>query len=124
VTHRIRLARDDELTDNMTGNIDPDYQRRLDEQIESREKAHGAALRALEAAERAAQQATRAVRAATTARDKKHRASKEAVAWAHVQLRREELERIQRIMSTSPAAARYRGTSSYRPVPVRQGAAF
>ena len=124
MSHRVRLARDEELTANMTGRVDPSYQRRVDEQTESRMLAYAAAVRALESAEKVAQRAALSVQSATTARDKKRRASREAVAWAHVQLRWEELERIQRIMSTSPAAASYRGTSSYRPVPVRHGAAF
>jgi hypothetical protein len=119
IQHRVPI-----LSQNMTGKIDPEYQREVDATTHRLERDWANAQKSLEAATRRAERAERVAEVAKGRKRERSARDTLALAWATVELRRAELDRLGRIMSTSPAAAIHRGDKSFRPVPVRHGAAF
>lgn len=116
ITHRVPA-----YSQNMTGRIEPAYQREVDRSTSRLEREFAAASRALEAAENRAERALRKHEVAKGRKQSGTSRRELQVAWATVELRRDELERISRLMSSSPAGSTHRGDRSFRPVPVRHG---
>lgn len=102
--------------------ITPEYQAEVDRSTHKAMAAFERAQRRLRAAE---QRLERARAAQDRAADKRAaRTSKRelAVALELVELRREELRRIESLMKAAPASAEHRGVRGFRPVPVPGGA--
>lgn len=91
--------------------VTPEYQAEVDRSTDKAMAEWKRAQKRLEAAERRLAR-VQASRAAT-----RNRKRDLAVAAELVELRREELLRIEALMKAAPAAAQYRGVRSYRPVP-------
>lgn len=103
--------------------ITPGYQAEVDRSTHKAMVAYEAAQRRLRAAE---ERLLRAQAAQERAADKRAAlaAKRElAVALELVELRREELQRVESLMKAAPASAEHRGVRSFRPVP-KPGNAF
>ena len=111
VARRYWFARDKDLTDNQEGLVDPAYLAVVDKMTTRREKSYG--LReAREAAKVALAAAEAGVDVAKRSKDRK--AIK--AAWALVNARRAELDRLERLMKSYPGASTsHRGTASWWP---------
>lgn len=88
------------------------YQAEVDHATAKLERAYMRAQKRLEVAERRAHRVE--VRAKPKPKDIE-------VAWAEVELRRQELAEIQKLMQPAGAPAKNRGRESYRPVPISHG---
>lgn len=98
--------------------ITPEYQAEVDRSTNKAMLEYAPAQRRLEAAERRLRKAEEASRAAGARKKVKATAARElAVAAELVELRREELQRLEALMKNVPASAEHRGKRSYRPVP-------
>ncbi|MDT0143083.1 hypothetical protein [Microbacterium sp. PRC9] len=105
-----RFCRDDELSDNQEGKVDPAYLAEVGRMTAKREKLHRLRERR-DAARAALVEAERALEAAQ-ARTPRHRPS-EREAWRLANQRRKELAALERLMTSYPgASARHRGTAS------------
>lgn len=91
--------------------VTPEYQAEVDRSTDKAMAEWRRAQKRLEAAER------RLARMQEVRISARSRARDLAVALELVELRREELLRIEALMKSAPAAAQYRGTRSYRPIP-------
>lgn len=118
ITHRVpvRELRSDPIT--------PEYQDEVDRATRSLQVRYEAAQRRLNRAEEKVTVARRRAEAAQS----KHRLRDEVnarialrVAQELAELRREELEAIERLMKSSPASAPHRGVASFRPLPDGRG---
>ena len=118
ITHRVPAVA---LTNNMTGRLDPDYEREVERQTAQRVTRFEAAERALEAATKRAQKAERKAAEASTTKAKRLTARELTAAWELVEHRRNELDNLHRLMTATPAGSANRGTKSFRQVPARQG---
>ena len=108
----------------MTGKLDPDYEREVDQMTARLERDYANAEKRVEASERRAARIERVKESAQTARDKKGYERDLAAAWEQVSARRDELARLASLMSASPASAAHRGTKSFRTVPAKHGPSF
>jgi hypothetical protein len=91
--------------------ITPEYQAQVDRATSKAMVAYERAQRRLKSAE------SRLARAQSTQSKKKSAQRELAIALELVELRREELRRIEALMTSVPASAEHRGTRSFRPVP-------
>jgi DNA transposition AAA+ family ATPase len=90
--------------------ITPEYQAEVDRSTEKAMRLYERARRRLEAAEKRLAQLQEKKQGATKRRDL-------AVAAELVELRREELLRLEALMKAAPASAEHRGVRGFRPVP-------
>lgn len=97
--------------------ITPEYQAEVDRSTNKAMLEYERARRRLEAAERRLRKAEEASRVAGARKKVKATARELAVAAELVELRREELHRLEALMKNVPASAEHRGKRSYRPVP-------
>lgn len=118
IKHRIP---DEALTNNMTGRLDPAYEAEVAAMTERREEVFRRAERAVEAAEKRFQRARSRLADAKTAREQKAFRAEVAALELLVEERKAELNRLHDVMRATPAAARHRGTKSYKPVPTTHG---
>lgn len=116
MTHR---AYQPPLTANMTGHIDPEYQREVDRSTNKLEIEYARETRKLIADERRHARLARTAPNAKTRGTRSHREREMRDLWTAIEARRVELRRMERLMSASPQSSSHRGTGSYRPVPVR-----
>lgn len=115
IEHKVRYR---EVSHNMTGKLDPDYEREVEEATTKLEVAYAKAERRVEAAKKRMEKAARKME---TLKVKKARvvATKEhGIALAEYEDRLRELEEIRQLMTSSPAGSQHRGTKSFRPVPL------
>lgn len=91
--------------------VSPEYQAEVDRHTDKAMAAWRRAQGRLAAAEK------RLARVRKSVSPSRARVHEVAVAAELVEARREELQRIERLMKAVPAAAQHRGTQSYRPVP-------
>lgn len=90
--------------------LDERYQRQVDRSTEKLERQYAQAAKRLRQAE-----ARLARVQATSPAPKRHELARlEAV----IQIRRDELEELRRMMVSVPASSTHRGTESFRPVPI------
>lgn len=94
-----------------------EYQREVDRATDKAVVAYERGRRRLEAAELRLRKAEDAALRSGDRRKQKERARELAVAAELVELRREELQRLEALMQASPASAEHRGKRSFRPVP-------
>lgn len=113
-----------DVSPNMTGRLDPAYEGEVERSTERGEREYAQAQRRVDAAERRARRAEAEVEAARSPKERRLTRKQLAVAWALVELRRQDLAVIERTMQSSPASAGHRGDRSYRPVPDRHGPGF
>lgn len=104
ITHRVPVIEPESAV------VDAKYQAEVDRATHKAERTYAKALQALARAER------RLHRVEQTRNRKAIRLAAEIV-----ELRRQELVEIERMMFGSPASATHRGRRSYRPVPVTNG---
>lgn len=97
--------------------VTEEYQAEVDRSTDKAMVAYQRARRRLESAERRLQAAQDAATATQRKKNEKAIARELAVAAELVELRREELQRIEALMMSVPASAQHRGRESYRPVP-------
>lgn len=100
--------------------ITPEYQAEVDRATDKAMVAYERAQRRLRAAELRLDRANEAAHPASRKRAKAIQRER-AVAAELVELRREELQRIEALMKTVPASAQHRGLESFRPVPTPGG---
>lgn len=101
ITHRVPIR------EPVSAVLTPDYEAEVQRATNRAERRYAAGLAQLEAAEH------RLARARTL-KDKK-------LATAIVELRREQLELLERLMQSAPASATHRGVRSYRKTPPGRG---
>lgn len=94
--------------------LDEVYQREVDRSTSKLERQYARAEKRVEQAEGRLAKARRDERTKTKARVL-------AELEAALQIRRDELEELRRMMVAVPASAAHRGTRSFRPVPVGRG---
>lgn len=118
ITHKFPTP---QLTANMTGKLTPEYEREVEQSTARLEQQYLQAQKSFAAAERRAmKKAARVANERTKASGQ--RAKREVqLAWLQVEERRRELNALSRLMTTTPASAKNRGTSSWKPVPNRHG---
>jgi len=103
---------------NMTGKLDPDYEREVERSTTKLEVAYARAQRRLEAVEKRKDKLERKV-ATTKTKKSKAVAERELKKLLVEYLAREkELRLIVELMTTTPAGSRYRGVKSFRPLPL------
>jgi hypothetical protein len=108
-------------TSNMTGRIEPGYQREVDNSMARFAADYLRAQKSLEGAERRLKKA-QSIAVEGLVKKAKAKADKDTQAlWVLVEARREELNILARHMSSTPAGSKNRGTDSFRPVPIRHG---
>ncbi|MGI5247582.1 hypothetical protein [Dactylosporangium sp. CA-139066] len=98
--------------------ITPEYQAEVDRSTNKLMLDYERAQRRLRSAEERLERAE--AKTAARAAKKKEAAAREheaRVAAELVELRREELQRIEALMKSAPASAQHRGTRSFRPIP-------
>lgn len=113
-----------DTSSNMTGKVQPEYQAQVDRSTHRLEREYLAQEKRVIAAGARAAKAQRQLDAATGARARRLGAHDLAVAWELVQIRREELDRLARLMSQAPQSAAHRGNASFRPIPPTHGIKF
>lgn len=106
IKHRVHIARDTKPPE-----ITPEYQAEVDRSTEKLERRYQLAQKAVEKAK------FRRERAALIVGHAKLRRQRLAEAEAALEARLAELADLERMMTTSPASARHRGTKSYAKVP-------
>jgi hypothetical protein len=110
--HRVPV----EIVMRITAEITPEYQRQVDRSTEKLEREYIQAQKRLEAAER------RALKVGPEPHAKKRRSTADTREkrlidlWAEVELRRQELMDIERLMHGSHVPQRNRGRGSFKPV--------
>jgi len=112
--HRVRYK---EVSYNMTGKLDPDYEREVEASTTKLEVAYERAVRRAEAVEK---RISRAAHKMGTAKVKKSRETarrEHELALAEYEDRLREIREIESLMQSSPASSVHRGTKSFRPVP-------
>jgi len=99
--------------------VTPEYQARVDRDTSKATVAYEQAKRRLAAAELRQQKADERVLATVTLGQKKrgHLIREAQVAAELVELRREELLRLEAMMKHIPASVEHRGRKAYRPIP-------
>ena len=103
---------------NMTGKLDPDYEREVERSTTKLEVAHARAQRRLEAVEKRREKLERKI---STTKTKKSRAVAEKELkklMSEYLAREEELKAIVELMTATPASSRHRGVKSFRPLPL------
>jgi hypothetical protein len=114
ITHRVPV---DLISDNMTGKLDPDYERQVNRSTRKLEVQYARAQRRVEAVEKRALKAQ--VRSETLKakkeRDKAKKEYKDLI--LELEARRLELMELERMMTYSPAGSQNRGKESFKPVP-------
>lgn len=103
--------------------ITPGYQAEVDRSTSKAMVAYERAQRRLRAAEQRLEQARAAQDRAADKRAARAAKRELAVALELVELRREELRRVESLMKAAPASAEHRGVRGFRPVP-KPGNAF
>jgi hypothetical protein len=112
-----------DVSHNMTGKIDAAYEAEVQRSTENGEKAYARAQKRLAAAEARAARLEREVAEARSPKERRLTKKELGIAWALVELRRDDLNLLHRQMTSTPASATHRGDGSYRPVPIRHGGA-
>lgn len=113
ITHHVP-AHAIRLTDAVT----PEYQAEVDRSTRRAEMRHAVAVNKLRAAEaRLAKADGKLLLAASVGKTSRAAKREVAVAAELVELRREELRRIEATMKSVPASLEHRGRKGYRPVP-------
>lgn len=112
ITHRVPT------TTPKSAVVDDRYQAEVDRATDSAEKRHQDAQKRLLAAER---RRDRLQRAEVARSDRRKHAEQLKLAVALVEMRRAELEQIERMMQASPASLMHRGKGWHRPVPPING---
>lgn len=107
-----------DFSQNMTGKLDPDYEREVERSTTKLEVAYARAQRRLEAVEKRRGKLERKL---TTVKSKKSRAVAEKelkkLLSEYVD-REEELRTIVEMMTSTPAGSLHRGIKSFRPLPL------
>lgn len=101
--------------------ITPEYQAEVDRATDKAMVAYERAQRRLQAAEQRLERARAARDRAADKRAARNAKRELAVALELVELRREELRRVESLMKSAPASANHRGVRSFRPVPMPGG---
>jgi hypothetical protein len=104
---------------NMTGKLDPDYEREVERSTVKLEVAYAKAQRRLEAVQKRKERAEQKL---LTLKTKKSRVATEKELkklLAEFIVREEELKTIEEMMTYTPSSSKNRGTKSFRPVPTR-----
>lgn len=112
--HRIRYK---EVSYNMTGKLDPDYEREVEASTMKLEVAYEKAKRRAEAAEKRISRAAHKMEHAKVKRSRETARKEHIAALAEYEARLKELEELQALMTSTPAGSSNRGTKSYRHVP-------
>lgn len=114
MTHKVPVNL---ISNNMTGKLDPDYERQVERSTRKLEVEYAKAYRRVEAVEK---RALRAQLQSETLKAKKSRdkAKKEYKALIlELEARRLELLELERMMTYTPAGSQNRGTKSFKPAP-------
>lgn len=114
IQHRVPFR---EVSQNMTGRLDPAYEREVEAYTARLERDYANAQKRLEAAERKQERLARLLEAATSSKSRKRMERDAQEAWALVEERRLELMRLSSMMTAVPASASHRGTKSFTKVP-------
>lgn len=112
--HRIPYR---EISYNMTGKLDPDYEREVEASTMKLEVAYEKARRRAEAAEKRIARAAHKMENAKVRRSRETARKEHMAALAEYEDRLKELQELQALMTYTPAGSANRGTKSYRHVP-------
>ena len=102
--------------------ITPEYQTVVDRSTDKAAAAHQRAQRRLAAAQQRLERAETGRAKAVNAQRRRDAERELKVAAELVELRRDELKRIETLMKAAPASAEHRGVHGFRPVPQPGGA--
>ncbi len=106
-----RFARDEWLTDNQDGKVDPDYLAEVEAHTERRVREYAAAERRLAHAHRKHEAAKRRADALNlAARERRARSAAVEAAWRLVEERLRELRILEGLMTEVPAGRDHRGS--------------
>lgn len=114
IQHRIRYK---EVSYNMTGKLDPDYEREVEAATTKLEVAYAKAERRVEAAQKRMDKAARKIETLKVKKARTTAIKEHAVALAEYEDRLRELDEIRQLMTYTPAGSQNRGTKSFRHVP-------
>ena len=103
---------------NMTGKLDPDYEREVERSTTKLEVAYARAQRRLEAIEKRKQKLEHKIATTKTKKSKVVAEKELKKLLSEYVAREEELKAIVELMTATPAGSKHRGVKSFRPLPL------
>jgi hypothetical protein len=103
---------------NMTGKLDPDYEREVERSTTKLEVAYARAQRRLEAIEKRKQKLEHKIATTKTKKSKVVAEKELKKLLSEYVAREEELRTIVEMMTSTPAGSLHRGIKSFRPLPL------